>query len=176
MQNVEYKCELRDPELARSVCARMGAKHFGTLRQTDTYYRVPDGRLKKRETSGEPTEWIFYHRQNRVRAKLSHFTIYSEAEARSRFGERPLPVWVIVEKTRDVWMWGSVRVHLDEVTGLGRFLELEALVTPSQQIGRCHELVAEAIARLGPTLGEAISVSYADLIALEQETARTKPA
>ena len=53
MQNVEYKCELRDPELVRGVCARTGATHVGTVRQLDTYFRIPDGRLKKRETEGE---------------------------------------------------------------------------------------------------------------------------
>ena len=174
MQNVEYKVELRDVELARTVCRKIGARMVASFRQTDTYFRIADGRLKKREAPGEPTEWIFYHRQNRVKPKLSNFTIYSDREARERYGERPLPVWLIVEKHRELWMWGSVRVHLDEVFGLGRFLEIEALVTPRQHLGKCHRLVQRLVDKLGMALGEPICNGYADMMALEQEAGQTK--
>lgn len=169
MQNVECKYELRDPELCRSVIARLGAKAVLTIRQTDTYYKVPDGRLKRRDVPGEPTEWIFYHRQNRMKARLSHFQIYSQAEAEAKFGTRPLPVWVIVEKTREIWLMGEIRLHLDEVEKLGRFFEVEALVTPRRHVGICHEEVNRIIEQLGPVLGEPISMSYSDMLAAEME-------
>ncbi len=165
MQNVEFKCELRDPELATAVCRNLGAVHIATLEQTDTYYRIPDGRLKKRECRGEPTEWIFYNRDDIARAKISHFRIYSEAEAKARFGERPLPVWVEVVKRRELWMYKMVRIHLDEVVGLGHFFELEAMVTRRQNVARCHEIVQELRQKFAPTFGELIAVSYSDLLA-----------
>lgn len=174
MQNVECKYELRDPALARSICRAIGARLVGTLRQTDTYFRVADGRLKRREVPGEPPEWIFYHRHNRLKPKLSHFTIYSEQEAKARYGERPMPVWLIVEKTRDVWMYDSARLHLDSVTGLGNFFEIEALVTPGKHVGRCHRLIAELLERFRPVLGEPIATSYSDMMALEQEGVEKK--
>lgn len=171
MQNVEYKAELRDIELARSLCRGLGAKYVGELTQIDTYYRVPDGRLKKREATGEPTEYIFYHRLNRSRPKLSHFTIYSEQEARVRFGERPLPVWLVVRKQREIWMYHNVRLHLDRVEHLGNFFEAEALVMPSQHVGKCHERIAQIREQFGMALGEPVSTSYSDMMALELETA-----
>ncbi len=171
MQNVEFKSELRDPELARTVARRFGAKFVGEVTQIDTYYRVPDGRLKKRETSGEPTEYIFYHRLNRSRPKLSHFTIYTEQEARARFGERPLPVWLTVRKKREIWMYKNVRLHMDHVEHLGVFFEAEALVMPSQHVGKCHELIQEVRERFGLALGEPVASSYSDMVALELETA-----
>ncbi len=174
MQNVEYKCELRDPDLARAVCRRLGARLVASFRQTDTYFRTAEGRLKKRETPGEPTEWIFYHRPDRTRPKISNFTIYSEREARERYGERAMPVWLIIEKLRELWMWDSVRVHFDEVYGLGRFLEIEALVTPRQHLGRCHRAVRRLVETLGPALGEPISCGYSDLIALEQDAGQRR--
>lgn len=176
MQNVEYKAELRDIELARTICRGIGAKFVGELSQTDTYYRVPDGRLKKREAVGEPTEYIFYHRINRTRAKLSHFTIYTEMEAKTRFGERPLPVWLVVKKQREIWMYGNVRLHLDRVERLGSFFEIEALVMPSQHVGKCHALVRDVQEKFGPALGEAVASSYSDMLALELETADETPA
>lgn len=171
MQNFECKYELRDAELCRGVIARLGARHVATVRQTDTYFKVADGRLKRRESPGEPTEWIFYHRQDRIKPRLSHFTIYSEAEALARFGSRPLPVWVIVEKTRELWMKDQVRLHLDDVERLGRFFEIEALVTPRQHVGVAHGLVNDTVRALGPILGEPISLSYSDMLAAESETA-----
>ncbi len=172
MQNVEFKCELREPEVARSVCARLGARVVGIVEQRDTYYRVFDGRLKKRESTGDPTEWIKYHRQDRVTNKVSHFTLYSEEEALERFGARPMPVWLIVEKTREVWMLDHVRIHLDRVKHLGSFLELEALVTRKQHLGEAHRRVNELRLAFGPILGEPIASSYSDLLDQHAATER----
>lgn len=170
MQNIECKYELRDPALCRTVIARLGARAVATVRQRDTYFRVVDGRLKRREVEGEGTEWILYHRQNRPQVRLSHFTILSEADARTRFGQAPLPVWVIVEKSREIWMMEGVRLHLDHVERLGRFFEIEALVSPRQHIGACRRIVDGIVAALGPVvLGEAIGVSYSDMLATEME-------
>jgi len=175
MHNVEYKAELRDPVLARSICHAVGATHIITLEQTDTYFRVPHGRLKKREAPGEPTEYIFYDRANRSAPKLSHFSIYTETMAQERFGASPLPVWVVVKKTREVYLLGGVRIHLDAVEGLGRFLEFEALVSPSQNVAVCHAVVADLRQRFAPVLGEAISGGYSDMIAAEAGTPETGP-
>ena len=169
MQNVEFKAELRDPALARIISERIGARRVGLLKQTDTYYKVPDGRLKRRECEGEPVEYVFYHRLNRAKPKLSHFTIYTEEEARTRFGTRPLPVWLTVRKVRELWMYSGVRIHLDMVDGLGSFIEAEALVTPSQHAGRCHELIEQVRELYRPAMGELVSTSYSDLLAMELE-------
>ena len=168
MINVEFKAELREPDLAPAVCAAFGAVHAGTLEQTDTYFRVPDARLKRREIPGEPAEWIFYDRENRALPKLSRFTIYSEAAAQERFGIRPLPIWLTVRKTRELWLKDAIRIHLDTVENLGSFLEIEALVSPKQNVARCHEAIAQLRERFGPLLGEPISCGYSDLLAAEE--------
>jgi adenylate cyclase class 2 len=170
MQNVEYKAELRDPELARLVCKRAGAVRAEQAEQVDTYFRIPDGRLKRREVDGQDVEYIFYHRANRLRPKLSHFTIYSRDEAKRRFGQLPLPVWLVVRKQRETWMYKNVRIHIDSVEHLGQFIEIEALVSPTHHAGQCHMLVDGLRDKLGPTLGEPIAGSYSDLMALELET------
>lgn len=169
MHNVEFKAELRDLPMALAVCRAIKASHIGTLDQTDTYFKVTSGRLKKRETAGEPIEYVYYERANRTHPKLSHFTIYDETQATERFGTQPLPIWLIVRKTRDLWMHGSVRIHLDEVVGLGRFIEFEALVSKDNHVARCHETIAELRKAFGPALGEPIDCGYSDL--LERDSA-----
>lgn len=167
MQNVEVKFELRDPPLLRTLLGAMHATQVATLQQVDTYYRLADGRLKKRETLGQPVEFIFYHRENQAKARLSQFTIYSAAEAAQYFGTTEPPVWVVVSKTREVLMIDGVRVHIDHVKDLGWFLEFEALVSPAQNLVKCYAAVDRLKKAFGPALGEPLSVSYSDLLAAE---------
>jgi adenylate cyclase class IV len=169
MHNVEMKAELRDLDLAKTVCHGLKATFIATLEQTDTYYRIPAGRLKKRETTGEPTEYVFYERANRPQPKLSHFVIYTEEQARERFGSEPLPVWVTVKKKRELWMLGNTRIHLDSVEGLGNFLEFESLVCRDHNIARGHESISQLRERFGPALGGLIDCSYSDMLARELE-------
>jgi adenylate cyclase class IV len=175
MQNVEFKAELRDLPLARTVCRTLKATLIATLEQTDTYYRVPNGRLKKRECVGEPTEFIYYDRQNGSLPKTSEFTIYSESQAQQRFGLKPLPTWIVVKKSRELWMLGGVRIHLDAVDGLGNFIEFEALVSPSQSIPKCHETLIDLREAFSHCLGEPIAGSYSDMLATEGEPEERKP-
>ena len=167
MHNVELKAELRDIELARTICGVVGASLADTLEQTDTYYKVPSGRLKRRECTGHDAEYIYYDRANRAEPRLSHYVVYSEAAARERFGAERLPVVAIVKKTRQVYLVGPVRIHLDVVDHLGTFLEFEAVVSRAHNVRRCHELVAALREHFAPAMGEPISAGYADLIQTE---------
>jgi len=164
VQNVEFKAELKDLPLARTICRALGATSISTMRQTDTYYKLPAGRLKKREIEGEPTEYIFYQRPDKTQPKISDFKIYSENEAIARFGATALPVWLVVKKVRELWMLGNVRIHLDTVESLGTFLEFEALVTPQNDVEQCRAVVVELREQFKPVLGEALSVGYSDLL------------
>jgi adenylate cyclase, class 2 len=165
MQNVEFKAELQDLPLARSICRALGAMSISTMQQTDTYFKLPAGRLKKREVPGEPTEYIFYERPDKTQPKVSTFTIYTENEAITRFGATSLPVWLVVKKTRELWMLGNVRIHLDTVEGLGAFLEFEALVTPQANVGRCQSSVGSLREQFKHALGEPVSTGYSDMLA-----------
>lgn len=165
MQNVEYKAELRDIALAKAICGGLHAPWVSTLQQTDTYYRVADAKLKRRECIGYEPEWIFYHRASRVQPKLSSFTIYSDAQAQQRFGSSPLPLLCVVRKKRDLYMSrGGVRIHLDSVEGLGDFVEFEALVCPERSLAECHKQLDELKRAFAPAMGEAIASGYADLL------------
>jgi adenylate cyclase class IV len=168
VQNIEFKAELRDLEAARHQCELLGADHVGRLRQTDVYFRLPDGRLKKRTAPGEPVEWIYYHRPNRVSPKMSHYTILSDEQARRRWGIHSLRPWLTVHKTRDLWILDGVRIHLDEVDGLGCFIEFEAIVSEKLDVQACHTVVQELRGLFSTLLGEPIAVSYSDLMRSEQ--------
>lgn len=168
MHTVDYKCELRDRTLAEGILRASGCAHLATVVQTDTYFRVPDATLVRRQTSGGPAEWVFFTRPRGLGPRLASATVYSEASARARFGSGALPVWVIVQKERAVWLRGDVRVMLDEVAGLGKFVEFEARVGPRATVARRRHDIWAARTMLTPALGEPIGCGYADLMAREQ--------
>lgn len=164
MQNIEFKCELRDMTLARYHCKKLEAKLVGVVEQMDTYYKLPDGRLKRRIVKDEPVEWIFYHRPDRVTPKMSHFMIYSEEQARARWGVLPLKDWLVIRKVREIYILNNIRIHLDDVEQLGQFIEYEAQVSPKYNVRVCHDQIATLRHEFAPILGEAIAYGYADMM------------
>ncbi|MBC7835382.1 MAG: class IV adenylate cyclase [Phycisphaerales bacterium] len=177
MHNIEFKAELRDLALARQIAISIGAKYTDTVEQTDTYYRLADGRLKRREArraSAEKgvaqevdIEVIHYHRVNTAAIRPSRFNVYTAEQASERFGATPGPVWVVVTKLREVYLYEGVRVHLDQVLNLGTFIEFEAPVRPEQAVSTCREIVQRLRDAFRPAMGEPISTSYSDLLAEE---------
>lgn len=164
MQNVEFKAELRDLDAAHTQCRVVGAQYIGKLRQTDTFYKLADGRLKRRVAQDEPVEWIYYHRPDRLRPCLSTYTILSEEQARLRWGTKSLREWLTVSKKRELWMLDDVRIHLDSVVRLGTFIEFEAMVSKNCDVKECHMAINELREIFAPILGESISLSYSDMI------------
>jgi adenylate cyclase class IV len=164
MQNVEFKAELRDLPAARGQCRAIGAQFIGVLKQVDTYFKLVDGRLKRREAVGEPVEWVYYHRPDRIRPRLCNYTILSDEQARLRWGTHGLREWLTVSKLRELWMIEDVRIHLDRVARIGDFIEFEAMVSRQFDIRQCHEALDELREIFAPTLGEAISAGYSDLM------------
>lgn len=171
MQNIDFKAELRDINAARAQCRVIGGSYIGTLKITDTYYKLADGRLKKREAPDEPTEWIFYHRPDRVTPKMCNYTILSDQQAHLRWGTQSLREWLVVKNTRDIWMLDDVRIHLDEVERLGTFIEFEAMISKKSNVKECHMAVKELRELFVMLMGEPISVSYSDL--MQQELAES---
>lgn len=168
MRNVEFKAELRDVAIAREVCRSLGASLIGVIGQTDTYFRVAAGRMKKRESvlpgGGLEVEYIFYERPNTVAPKLSQFVLYTPAQAMERFGSTPLPVLVTVVKTRTLYMLENVRIHLDSVVGLGQFLEFEYLVSVAHPAEAGRARLDELRRTFAFALGEPIDRSYSDML------------
>lgn len=162
-RNVELKA--RDPDPARSLQASLdlGAVDQGLLQQLDTYFKVPNGRLKLREQQSS-AELIFYERTNQAIERESNYQIITvaEPEALKHALSAALGVLVAVEKSRRLLLWRNVRIHLDEVPGLGNFIELEAVAPPESDLALEYHLVARLRQTLGISYERVLAVSYSD--------------
>ena len=82
---------------------------------------------------------------------------------------------VTVTKRRRLLLWEGVRIHLDEVEGLGSFLEFEAVAEPGRTWRGEHNKVERLRAELGIDDEDLVATSYADLL-LEAADRRQRPA
>jgi adenylate cyclase class IV len=169
MQNVEIKCRYPDYERGARLARDLGADLHGRLAQTDTYFRIRPGRLKLRHTRSGPVEryeLIHYRRWNRPTAKTSDYQLLPVADGPRtlEFFSAALGVLVRVDKERTVYVKDNLRVHLDDVPPLGRFLEFELIVSPAHPQEECRGRMQELVRRFGIMPGDLVKVSYSDLL------------
>jgi adenylate cyclase, class 2 len=162
--NFEFKARLKDESRVRSALKQLRARYVGTDHQLDTYYRVPTGRLKVREGKIE-NALIFYQRSNTARPRRSSIELMLLPRRNSLRAilSEALEPHVVVDKRREIFFVGNVKVHLDRVRGLGKFVEVEAIT----RTGRLHRARSQArrIQKLfGIASGDIVARSYSDLI------------
>lgn len=168
-RNVELKAHDPDPDATRAAALAFGAHEAGTLIQRDTYFPVLDGRLKLREQDGAAAQLIAYHRADAAGARTSTYRRIDVPDAPALVAaltatHGPGPV---IEKTRRLLQWQNVRIHLDDVRGLGAFVELEAVVpagTGAPDLDAEHAKIAALRAALGIHDAAVVSAGYAQLL------------
>jgi adenylate cyclase class 2 len=125
--NVEIKARCKDATGIRNYLQEHHADFKGTDHQTDTYFNVKNGRLKLREGNIE-NNLIFYKRKNHAGPKDSHFHLMkvTDPAVLKEVLTQSIGIRVIVQKKREIYYIGNVKFHIDEVPGLGSFVEIEA--------------------------------------------------
>ena len=170
--NVEIKAFVNDPSFVRIYLVKHNATFKGTDEQTDTYFNVTTGRLKLREGNIE-NNLIFYSRSNQAGPKSSHFNLVKieDAMGLKEVLEKACGIKMIVRKKREIYYINNVKFHIDEVPGLGSFIEIEAgniLVDKpeSELLEQCNFYLKE----FGIKEDELIAESYSDLMMKVNDT------
>ncbi len=175
--NLEFKAQCQSIESLYPRLADLKATHRETINQIDTYFyltqvknpaisEVCKPRLKLREI-GETGEGclIYYERPNHNASRYSQYQL-SEVTKPSTLKAlltAALGIETIVQKQREVWMFNNTRIHLDTVTDLGRFIELETVFqgqTETEAIDE-HQHVKNT---LHLDTANPVAVSYSDLV------------
>ena len=167
-RNIELKARCPDLDAARDAAQRLGAQFAGTLEQRDTYFVVPRGRLKLRQTASRGAELVAYARENSAAVRGSDYrlVVVPDPAALVAALEASLGVRGDVVKTRELWMWRRVRIHLDRVERLGTFLEFEAVLDPGEPDDEGHRKIAALREALHVRDPDLIGTSYSDLLNL----------
>jgi predicted adenylyl cyclase CyaB len=166
-KNIEIKARCNDLSAARRAAKKLGMRRVGILHQTDTYFHAPHGRLKLREIRGQRAELIWYDRPNRASARDSHYTIVHIDDPRTMKTALTLALGVssVVIKRRELWMFRNVRIHLDEIGGLGTFIELEAVIAKGNAPALSRRRLGMLCEVLGIRKQDQLAASYGELIA-----------
>lgn len=166
-RNIEVKARVGDLATLRARAVALGARHEATEQQTDRYFEL-DGarRVKLRTIAGGRAEMIHYTRAEDSGVRPSDYEVTPVRDPRTSACAVPAadPL-VVVRKRRQILLLENVRIHLDEVEGLGTFLELEAVVDATHDDAVCRRQVDRLLAELGIAPDELLRVSYADLLA-----------
>ncbi len=164
--NVEIKAICNDSSFVRDYLVAHNAIFKGTDDQTDTYFNVNEGRLKLREGYIE-NNLIFYNRNNQVGPKSSHFDLVKIEDARGlkEVLERSCGIKMIVRKKREIYYIDNVKFHIDEVPGLGSFIEIEAgnifaNKTEAELLKQCNFYLKE----FGTKAEDLVAESYSDML------------
>lgn len=125
--NVEIKARCADIDFVRNYLLHQGAEFKGTDIQTDTYFNVENGRLKLREGNIE-NNLIYYKRVNLSGPRESQFQLLKIPEPLllKEMLTQSIGVRVVIKKKREIYYIQNVKFHIDEVPGIGNFVEIEA--------------------------------------------------
>ncbi len=116
--NFEFKAKLEDISAAEKILLQHGPLFIGEDHQVDTYFNVPNGRLKLREGTIEHA-LIFYERTDSAAAKQSKVTLFKHSPdaALKQALTQSLGVKVVIDKKRRIYFIDTVKFHFDIVKG-----------------------------------------------------------
>jgi predicted adenylyl cyclase CyaB len=164
--NIEIKARVPDPQALQARAEALSQSPVEIIEQEDTFFNVPGGRLKLRWLSPTLGQLIYYTRADQSGPKQSHYRISQTpdpASLQSVLAEA-LGVRGVVRKRRRLYMVGHTRVHLDEVQGLGSFMELEVVLQPGQTPAEGEQIAARLMQQLGIRPDDLVQAAYMDLL------------
>ena len=164
--NIEIKARIRDFEGICSLVERLSEMPVQVIPQEDIFFLLDRGRLKLRILASDHGQLIFYTRPDQDGPKRSDYHIADSTDPQNlkRVLELAYGIRGMVRKTRRLYLVGQTRIHLDDVEGLGQFMELEVVLEEGQSEAEGQKIAEELMAALGVERGDLIDGAYMDLL------------
>ncbi len=177
MKNLELKISINNKKNIINALQKISAKDKGVLNQIDTYFNAKKGRLKTREINNKNFELIYYQRPDTSASKISDYHVIPLSSQDCKTLKNTLKdtngLKVVVKKERNLWMHKNTRIHIDKVSKLGQFLELETIISKSNSKTATQEH-NQLIELLNIEKHKKIKKSYSDLLVKQQNKTTTK--
>ncbi|MEE4637156.1 MAG: class IV adenylate cyclase [Wenzhouxiangella sp.] len=165
-RNVEIKAKVRDFQRLEALAKQLADRGPERIAQDDTFFHCPNGRLKLRDFGNGTAELIFYRRADESGPKTSFYRITSSHDPEGLRDTLTLAYGQLgrVVKQRTLYLAGRTRIHLDQVEGLGDFMELEVVLSEGEdEAAGLHE-AENLMQALGIQDSDLVKGAYLDLI------------
>ena len=164
--NIEIKARARDFEEIRLRAEALSDTPVEVIPQEDIFFKTEKGRMKLRVLAADHAQLIYYTRPDLEGPKRSEYHIYEtpDPENLKRVLELAYGIRGLVKKTRYLYLVGQTRVHLDDVEGLGQFMELEVVMGAGQSDAQGQDIAEELMSKLGVERGDLLEGAYMDLL------------
>ena len=176
MIEVEIKIPVSNLEKEKAGLHRMGFVHERSLIERDTYFdggvcgiRKSGQALRVRQIihcdTGEKMSEINFKGKKMDSVSMSrpeYETAVGDGEIAKKIFEEAgfFPVKPVVVKKREILICGEVQACLDDVEGLGTFLELEIMAEDEGSKAFALEKIERILKELGHAMAETTRVSY----------------
>lgn len=164
--NIEIKARVHAFATFQRKAEQLSDAPCQVIPQEDTFFNCPQGRIKLRELGPQHGQLVYYLREDVSGPKRSDYKIFET--------DRPADLKLIlsqaygvrgvVSKVRYLYRVGQTRIHLDDVHGLGQFMELEVVLRPDQTDEQGLAIAEDLMRKLGILEGDLIDSAYMDLM------------
>jgi methylmalonyl-CoA epimerase len=164
--NIEVKARVRDFPALRARAEQLSDTPVEAIPQVDTFFLTEKGRLKLRELGPNLAQLVYYERHDQSGPKRSDYRIFETQDSQGLKAALTLALGVrgVVKKVRYLYLVGQTRLHLDEVEGLGHFMELEVVLRPGQSDEQGLVVAEGLMSKLGIDKADLLEGAYMDLL------------
>jgi adenylate cyclase len=165
-RNVEIKATVDDLAALERQVAALATSGPDLIHQDDTFFACTNGRLKLRVLGSGIGQLVFYRRSDEAGPKES-FYLVSETPDPDSLRETLAHAYGTlgrVRKQRTLYLIDRTRIHLDQVEGLGDFLEFEVVLAEGEPIETGVAVADDLLRKLDIPAGSLIDRAYLDLL------------
>ncbi len=165
-RNVEIKARLSNPDHTASIAAQIADSGPVMIEQEDVFFNCSKGRLKLRTFSDKTGQLIYYNRDSGNGPSECNYSIVETSDPSPIHSilTEALGVRGIIRKSRTLYMVGQTRIHLDDVSGLGKFVEIEVVLSPGQTTSEGTDIALSLMQQLGISENDLIDEAYIDML------------
>ena len=157
---------LSNPDDTASIVAQIADSGPVIIEQEDVFFNCSKGRFKLRTFSDKTGELIYYNRDSGNGPSECNYSIVktSDPSLIHSILTEALGVRGIIRKKRTLYMFGQTRIHLDNVSGLGKFAEIEVVLSPGQTTSEGIDIAHSLMQRLEISESDLIDAAYIDMM------------
>jgi len=163
LKNIEIKAKIANYKKIVDLVEHICPEPPEIENQVDTFFNAPRGRLKLRETARNSV-LIYYDRPDAYQPKFSDIIVSTIENPKTlkKVLSKSIGIRGIVEKNRKLYKYEQTRIHLDNVKGLGRFIELEVVLKKNQPKHDGEKIAHDLMHNLEIHRKDLIKVAYID--------------